>query len=743
MQIIGKQNAPGKWHLLLLPLVLLLSWLVAGHVQKPPVPPKITANDQVSPDRLKSWVARIAAEPHVTASDENRRVRDLLVAELARLGLQPQIQAGFAARQSPRFPSFVSAAQIENVIAVLPGKDRQAPAVALMSHYDSVPFAPGAGDDAAGTAGLLETARLLAAGPKPERDVVFIITDGEEIGLLGATKFFAEHPLAPRIGAVVNVEARGSAGRAWMFQTSANNAALIGLWARTAAHPTGNSLSDAIYKLLPNDTDMSVSLAAGKTGINSAFTDGYADYHAPSDSPANLDPGSLYHLGSFAHSTTTALASAKSLPQADGDAIYFDIFGLGVARYPPAAGWALIGIAALGLGWLVRAETRAGLGWGRLTAALFGTLAIWLFAGAAAHFAVQALFASGTLGAIARSIAMPTSHWVATLAAASIATLFLPRATSLLASLILMFLFGVAAQIWLPAGAWFFVIPLLAGLIIAIIAQKAGWASARAVLAAAIIGGAVFALILQTVNAAWVSVGTMTAGVTALAIPFAAILFGPLILPWAQATRRLAPAAMMLIAGIGLAISVARTEQFDPRHPKPHDLYHLTDPAGKSWWASTSGADALPRGKGATLRLEPAGRAPLTATAAPPMQAVAPILTTSVAQGRVTISLQSDRPAQAFRLSIKPSRDLADAQLNGQKLKIKGGEWLTVRFGGASNPDLRLTFAAGKGGSVEISTLMATPAPAGAIPLPPGTVASNWTLMSNTLAVTKRSRFAW
>ena len=98
-----------------------------------------------------------------------------------------------------------------------------AKAVALMAHYDSVSWANGAADDASGVTALVETARVLAAGIKPVRDVIFLMTDAEELGLIGAKEFFDRHPLSTKIGAVVNVEARGSRGRAIMFQTSPGN----------------------------------------------------------------------------------------------------------------------------------------------------------------------------------------------------------------------------------------------------------------------------------------------------------------------------------------------------------------------------------------------------------------------------------------------------------------------------------------------------------------------------------------
>ena len=139
-------------------------------------------------------------------------------------------------------------------------------------------------------AAVLETARVMSASASPARDVIFLVTDSEEMGLLGAQMFYKHHPLAARVGIVVNADTRGAKGRAIMFQTSPGNAALIDLWARNAVSPTGNSLTNAIYRLLPNDTDMSVSLAAGKAGINSAFIDGQFDYHAPSDAPAMVLP---------------------------------------------------------------------------------------------------------------------------------------------------------------------------------------------------------------------------------------------------------------------------------------------------------------------------------------------------------------------------------------------------------------------------------------------------------------------
>ena len=49
------------------------------------------------------------------------------------------------------------------LVGVLPGQDRSLPPILLMAHYDSVPASPGAADDAAGVAAILESVRAIRA----------------------------------------------------------------------------------------------------------------------------------------------------------------------------------------------------------------------------------------------------------------------------------------------------------------------------------------------------------------------------------------------------------------------------------------------------------------------------------------------------------------------------------------------------------------------------------------------------
>ena len=128
----------------------------------------------------------------------------------------------------------------------------------IAAHYDSVPFGPGASDDGAGVAALLEIARMTQKLPASRNDILFLITDGEELGLLGAEGFVRSHALAKTIRVAINLEARGTSGRSLMFQTSDQSAWLIRHYANCTTHPTTSSLYQEVYKRLPNDTDFTV-----------------------------------------------------------------------------------------------------------------------------------------------------------------------------------------------------------------------------------------------------------------------------------------------------------------------------------------------------------------------------------------------------------------------------------------------------------------------------------------------------
>lgn len=324
----------------LLALVLGLLTLVSGH-RYAGTPPRAAAEarERFSAERALVVHARVLGDrPHPTGSQENAAVRARLVAELTSLGLGPRLRSQW---QCGRF----ACALVHDVIAERRGGGGS-DALLLASHYDSVPAGPGAGDDGAGVATLLEVARALGAGPPLAHDVIFLFSDGEEIGLLGAAAFAASDPAMARVRAVINVEARGSHGPAMMFEAPVDAAPLIEALA-SAERPVSTSAFAFAYRQMPNDTDFSVFRDRGVPGLNFAFTEGIEHYHTPDDDRAHLDPRSLQHAGDTVLSTVRALAARPALTVRGGAVVWFDVLGLGLVRYPRGLAVPLALLAAL------------------------------------------------------------------------------------------------------------------------------------------------------------------------------------------------------------------------------------------------------------------------------------------------------------------------------------------------------------------------------------------------------------
>lgn len=107
---------------------------------------------------------------------------------------------------STDIPVSLSRITSHNVIGKLAGSTYPSETISFGAHWDAYGIGPadaqgrtirpGASDDALGIAAMLEDARLFAAGPRPQRTLVFAAWTGEERGLLGS-EYYAEHPLFP------------------------------------------------------------------------------------------------------------------------------------------------------------------------------------------------------------------------------------------------------------------------------------------------------------------------------------------------------------------------------------------------------------------------------------------------------------------------------------------------------------------------------------------------------------------
>lgn len=320
---------------LLLAAVLAALTILGLRTDLPPEPlPADAPADAFSAARARETLRAITQAPHPVGSAEHARVRGTLVESLTALGLDPQVQHTTAVSQ---FRADY-AADVYNVVARIRGESSSG-ALLLAAHYDSVINSYGASDDGAGVAAILEVVRALQAGPELRNDVIVLLSDAEEIGLLGATAFVQDHPWFADVAVVVNVEARGSYGAVFMFQTIGANGRLIEALCEATPYPVANTVMQEVYERLPNGTDLSVFAGTGVAGMDLAYIRGLSHYHTPLDNFDNQSPASLQHHGSYLLALATAFGGADFGDFDAPEQTYFNFGPLRLLHYSVA--WTL------------------------------------------------------------------------------------------------------------------------------------------------------------------------------------------------------------------------------------------------------------------------------------------------------------------------------------------------------------------------------------------------------------------
>ncbi|HKX29247.1 MAG TPA: M28 family metallopeptidase [Blastocatellia bacterium] len=323
--------------------IVFCGFLAIHRLNPPSAEPADAPAAEFASGRAMEHLKMIARKPHPIGSAEHSAVRDFIVGKLSEMQLSPEVQRTSISRR--RRDGSYSAADVQNILGRIEGTE-QGSNVLLACHYDSVPTSFGASDDGAGVAALLEVIRALRASPPLRNGALFLFTDGEEAGLLGAQAFMDEHPRAREVSIALNFEARGTSGPSIMFETSEGHEWLIREFARAARHPIASSLTYDLYRLLPNDTDMTVFKNGGLQGLNFAYIMGHSYYHTAGDSYENLDERSLQHQGSLALALVRHFGNMSQWSAKTRDLIYFDLLGSTVISY--STKWVLP-LLALGL----------------------------------------------------------------------------------------------------------------------------------------------------------------------------------------------------------------------------------------------------------------------------------------------------------------------------------------------------------------------------------------------------------
>ena len=240
-------------------------------------------------------------------------------------------------------------ATVNNVLAWLPGQSDEY--VILGAHYDHLgrgnfdslapsqigQIHPGADDNASGTAGVLELARLLAPQRgQLKRSILFMNFAGEELGLLGSAEWVKEptRPLAKAV-AMLNMD---------MIGRIKDDKVYIGGVGTGSTFKTvlEQAQKDAPFKIEYSAGGYSssdhTSFVTKKIPVLFFFSGLHADYHKPSDTWDKINGPSAARLLDMVESVAVQLASTDQPPQFQVVAEEKPVTGGGGGGYGPYFG---------------------------------------------------------------------------------------------------------------------------------------------------------------------------------------------------------------------------------------------------------------------------------------------------------------------------------------------------------------------------------------------------------------------
>lgn len=216
-------------------------------------------------------------------------------------------------------------AEARNVVAVLPGADPELrdEYIVVGAHFDHLGFggenslAPderavhnGADDNASGTAGMMEIARLLATGPRPARSVLFMGFTGEERGLWGAARYLEDLTVPiDAMKAMLNLDMVGRLSTGGLVIQGVGTAEEWNDLLAAANQATGAPLD---FGTSPDGYGASDHAAFYEKGVPvlHLFTNTHEDYHRPSDDWDKIDGEGIERVAGLTAEIARRLAGA-------------------------------------------------------------------------------------------------------------------------------------------------------------------------------------------------------------------------------------------------------------------------------------------------------------------------------------------------------------------------------------------------------------------------------------------------
>ena len=618
-------------------LVALVAVLI--RLRGPAPAPTTAAPDTFSAQRAQAILSTLLAEnvPHPIGTEANRRVRDRITARFNTLGYRTTIQRRFICSAA------MTCATVENIIARRPD-NRGRPAVAVVTHYDSVAAGPGASDAGVHVAAMLEVARATRI-ESFRNDIVFLVTDGEEAALLGADAFLADPAESANVTTVINFEDRGTSGPSFLFETSRNNRWLISA-ARKLRRPAATSLFYTVYENLPNDTDVTIFKAAGKAAVNFAAIGDVVYYHTPLDDLRHVDLRTMQHHGQNMLDMLRSLGNVELRTSATGNATYFDVLNFFLLSWPE---WVSILLAAIGVfataAAMVQRRSAGGSG-----AALF-LLGVLL----AALFGAFSFFLLRTPRWIASTELAAASAWLGGLTAAALAIrLARPDERSILGMALCWNVVGLGLVLTLPGASYLFIVP---GLLLAAACFYPLMQGVACAIAAILFFP--FAVVLYAALGAPALIGialVVTLVLTTTVDAFAGI-------PWKGV---IAVAVVMIVSTVPARLLPPWTAE----RPRRHSIDYVLDATtGRAYWISNVPMTGFAPSSSRWRRREN-WEAPAPTRFLPRLD-----VRSERAPGGVRLHIRSKRNANRISIAVETAEIVSGLRINGVAASPRRSRW--------------------------------------------------------------------
>ena len=298
--------------------------------------------DAQKQDNMRQTVEYLASQElggRFPATIGDTLASEFIVSRLRSLKLKPVVKGK---RKTGYYHNFTYGKDVErtthNIIAVLPGKDKQLKNeyIVVGSHYDhlglggqgsgsrrpdTVAVHPGADDNASGDAVVLELARHFKK-VRPPRSIIFAFFGAEEQGLIGSKRFLEwmnqgddrriNLPADKKgIVAMVNLDMVGRMRDHAMSVSGTGTSSEFKAMAEKAAEQTHLNISCTPDGYGPSDH---ASFVAQDIPVLFLTTGGHMEYHTPDDVPSTLNYDGMQQTMEFSQELITQLVNLPKTP---------------------------------------------------------------------------------------------------------------------------------------------------------------------------------------------------------------------------------------------------------------------------------------------------------------------------------------------------------------------------------------------------------------------------------------------